>query len=499
MPAAITLGQRYRAILSYSGLVLLLVGLLMLTPLAGLAAYPQEAVHAAAFLVPGLSTILVGMVLWRWLRYSDRVTLTIQEGGVIVLLTWVTVCVVSALPLMATVRLNFTQAVFESVSGWTTTGLSVVDVTAAPKVVLLWRSIMQLAGGAGLAIIMLATLTGPTGVGLSSAEGRSDQLVPHVRQSAKLVLLIYAGYAVVGTVEYRLAGMDWFDALNHSFPAVSTGGFSTQPESIGHWDSVAIEAVSLPLMIMGNLSFVTAWLMLQGKWRAVVRNGEVRLMAILLPVSVLALALLTTRGLYPTLGKQVRVAAFEAVSALTTTGFSTVSYADWNGFGWLVMIALMLVGGGTCSTAGGLKQFRVYYLAMSVGWEIRRAFLPRTAVVEIPVWQGETRRYVSDGWLRQIAAFAALYLITYVIGTAILAAYGYKLADALFEFASALGTVGLSVGVTAPNAPAGVLWTETAGMFLGRLEFFVILTSLGHLGLDAIRVARGAVGGGRGK
>jgi trk system potassium uptake protein TrkH len=136
---------------------------------------------------------------------------------------------------MAIGGLNFTQAVFESTSGWTTTGLSVVDVSVAPRLVLLYRSLMQLAGGAGLAVIMLSALAGPAGTGLSAAEGRADQLVPNVRRSAKLVVTIYSGYVIFGGVALNLAGMGWFDALNHAFAAISTGGFSTRAESIGSW------------------------------------------------------------------------------------------------------------------------------------------------------------------------------------------------------------------------------------------------------------------------
>jgi trk system potassium uptake protein TrkH len=433
----------------------------------------------------------LGLAAWRLLRPKDHVVLSIQEGGVIVLLSWVVVCLFSAWPFMAVTGLSFTQAVFESVSGWTTTGLSVVDVTQASHVILLWRSIMQLAGGAGLAIIMLSAITGPTGPALSVAEGR-EQLVPHVRQSAKLVMMIYSGYIAVGVVALHMAGMDWFDAVNHSFAALSTGGFSTRVESIGYWDSVAVEAVTIPLMILGNLSFITAWLMLRGKFRAVGRNGEIRLMAVMIPLCAILLFLLTAQGLYPTLGKSVRVAIFETVTALTTTGFSTVGYGDWNSFGWVVLIVLMLIGGGTCSTAGGIKQYRVFLLWKSVVWELRRSLLPRTAVTENPGWEAERQVFVNDARLRQIGAFVFLYLLTFAAGSAILAAHGYGLKESLFEYASAVGTVGLSVGVTSPSAPAGVLWAEIVGMLLGRLEFFVIFVSAAKLLRDSSHMIRKA-------
>lgn len=478
MRANVSLKQRYRAIFSYTGLILLLCGFLMLTPLLALLAYPGEWAHSLGFILPAIILIGIGIGMWKSFQQSKPVILTVQEGGVIVLLSWVVVILFSALPFIVIHRLSFTQAVFESVSGWTTTGLSVVDVTRTTHIILLWRSIMQLAGGAGLAIIMLAAIAGPVGPGLSAAEGRSEQLVPHVRESAKLVIAIYSGYVLVGILAYWLAGMAPFDAVNHAFAALSTGGFSTQAESIGHWDSVAIESVTILLMLLGNLNFLTAYLLLHGKLKAVYRNGEVHLMTVLIPVCALSLFLLVCRGIYPSMGKSVRVAIFETITALTTTGFTTTGYGNWNSIGFLVLMVLMLIGGGTCSTAGGIKQYRVYLLFKSLLWEIHRPFLPRTTAVENYIWQGERKDFINDGRIRRVATFVFLYLAVFIVGSGILAAHGYGLRESLFEFASALGTVGLSVGVTTAYSPPLVLWTEILGMFLGRLEFFVIIVSM---------------------
>jgi len=470
--------------LYHTGSILLLGAALMLTPLVALAVWPGERGDIPGFLFPAAGLFVFGALLWLVFRRESDATLTVQDGGVIVLLSWGIICLFCAWPFVAAQKLTFTQGLFESVSGWTTTGLSVIDVTAADHVILLWRSIMQLAGGAGLAIIMLAAIVGPVGPAISLAEGRGEQLVPHVRGSAKLVLLLYSGYAVLGVAAYVLAGMNWFDAVNQAFAAISTGGFSTRPESIGFWNSAAVEAVSLGLMVLGNLNFYTAYLLVRGRFRAVGRNGEVRLMAVLVPLGALVLFFLVCRGLYPTLGKSVRVAVFETVSALTTTGFSTVSYGPWNAVGWYVLIVLMLIGGGTGSTAGGLKQYRVYVLFQSVLWEIRQSLLPRSAVVQNYIWQGESKDFISEQRLRRIGTFTFLYLATFLIGAGIIAANGYGLAESLFEFASALGTVGLSVGVTGPQTPPDVLWVQIVGMFLGRLEFFVVIVSLLRLVRD---------------
>ncbi len=478
------LKTRYAAILSSIGVILFLSSGIMLTPLFVLITNPEESVNILSFCLPAAFLAIPGGILWRLFESKSKTTLTVQEGGIIILISWLTVIFFSAWPFASILGLPFSRVLFEAMSGWTTTGLSVVDVSAAGPMILLWRSVMQLAGGAGLAIIMMSAIVAPAGIGISAAEGRSDQLVPQVRQSARLVLIIYSAYAIVGTLAYSLAGMSLFDAVNHAFAAVSTGGFSTKAESIGYWDSIFIEGITIPLMILGNLSFVTAWLLWRGKFNFVFKNGEVRLQSILIPLSAALVFIVTGKTLYPHIGKAIRVSIFETVSALTTTGFSTVSYSNWDSFGMIILISLMLIGGGTCSTAGGIKQFRVYLLLKSLAWEVKRYFMPKAAVQEHALWEGNRRVFWDDSKLRQVAVFVFLYLATLGLGVMILCSYGYNLNDALFEFASALGTVGLSVGVTTATMPNVVLWAEIFAMFLGRLEFLVVIVSYLKIGKD---------------
>jgi len=453
----------------------------MFAPLIVLVGWPKELAFSYGFIIPGIVLIGFGFMLWQFSRPYAAASLTLQEGGVIVVLSWFSVCLFSALPFILVEKLNFTQALFESISGWTTTGLSVVDVTTTTHMILLWRSIMQLAGGAGLAIIMLAAIAGPIGPGLLAAEGRSEQLVPHVLASAKIVISIYTGYALFGMLAYWLAGMNLFDAISHAFAAVSTGGFSTHVDSIGYWNSPIIEIITIILMILGNLNFLTAYLLLHGRIKAVYRNGEVRLLATLIPFCAALIFFFVCVNVYPTLTKCIRVAIFETVTALTTTGFSTTIYSNWGSIGFLILTVLMLIGGGTCSTAGGIKQYRIYVLFKSLLWEIRRPFQPRTAVIENFIWQGERKDFINDQQIRRIALFIFLYLTTYIVGSGIIAMHGYGLKESLFEFASAIGTVGLSIGITNASSPPLVLWTEILGMFLGRLEFFIIFVGIGKL------------------
>jgi len=482
------LRHRYRIIAGYTGLIGMIVGAIILLPLLLLAVYRQEAYLATAFALPGVALGAGGFVLWRWLVPNTNTGLTFQEGTVVVVLSWATAIVAGATPFMLGAGLDWTQAMFESTSGWTTTGLSVVDVTQAPMIYLFYRSLIQYAGGAGLAIITLSALVGPSGAGVSSAEGRGEQLAPHVRRSAKLVLAIYVGSLAAAMPLLRAAGMDWFDAINHAMAALSTGGFSTRPESIGHWDSPHVEAVVVLLMLMGMLNFLTSYALLRRQVRRAGRNTEMRLAAALIPLFSLILLFGVTLGLYPSLGKSVRVAVFETVTALSTTGFATVDYRPWNGLGWLILILLMMIGGGTGSTAGAIKQYRIYVMLQALVWEVRRALMPGRAVSRPYVWQGERKEYLTDERVRQVGVFVFLYVATYFAGSMVLAWHGYTLPESLFEFASALGTVGLSVGVTLPDAPPAVLWTEMAGMFLGRLEFFTILIGIAKIAADSRRL-----------
>ncbi|MEW9124792.1 MAG: TrkH family potassium uptake protein [Thermotaleaceae bacterium] len=465
---------RYNLIIGYIGTIMVGVGLALLIPLMLLPAFKSEIYQASSFLIPSALTILIGVVLRRWKNVNYEVTLTLQEGGVIVILAWLGTVLVSALPFMLSGQLNFTQAIFESVSGWTTTGLSVVDVAEMSNIFLLWRSTMQFFGGAGIAVVMLSAIIGPHGLGLYNAEGRSDKLLPNVAKSTKLIMMIYSSYVLAGVLLYIAAGMPWFDAINHAIAALSTGGFSTKVNSIGEYHNLKIELITIILMILGTINFAAHFVLLKGQVKRFLKIGEIRFMFFLLSVAIPIVSFLSLSKIFGSLGKSIRVGAFEIISALSTTGFSTVSYSSWDSFAVFFMIILMIIGGGTGSTAGGLKLYRVYLMIKSLGWNIRGYLLPQNSIQQNYVTRAEGKYYVSQQHIIDVSSFTVLYMITYVFGVAVIVLHGYPLQDAMFEFASSLGTVGLSVGITAPNAPVLVLWTQILGMMLGRLEFLVI-------------------------
>lgn len=458
----------------YIGSITLLVSIILLLPLLILPIYKNEIQHMISFLIPAIFSGVLGAFFRRNLKHKNTPSLSTEEAGVIVVVSWFIAILFSAIPFILSNQLNLIQALFESVSGWTTTGLSVVDVTQTPKVFLLWRSTMQFFGGAGFAVIMLSAIIGPSGTELYNAEGRSDRLLPNITKSTKLIMSIYTAYTFSGILLYIIAGMPWFDAIIHSFSALSTGGFSTQSSSIGAYNNLHIELITIILMILGTTNFAAHYVLLKGKFRHFFRIGEVKIMFFLIVFFVPVISFLSLNELYHSMSRSIRVATFEVVSALSTTGYSSVSYSDWSSFTVFCIILLMLIGGGTGSTAGGIKLYRIYVLFKSLIWNIHKFFLPKHLVRENFVYRPEGKYYIKDKHLAEISNFFILYILVYVTGVMVFLFYGYSLQDSLFEFASSLGTVGLSVGATSPVSPAPVLLTQIVGMILGRLEFFVV-------------------------
>lgn len=477
------LAKRYRTLGGYIGILFCLIGLIILIPACLALIIPTEKRMVIGFLLPGFTLVLLGCVLRTFLRPEKDNVLSIAEGAVIVIVAWCVAIIAGAVPFLWA-GVNSTQSFFEATSGWTTTGLSVVDVSSISPMLHLFRSLMQLAGGAGLAILMLSFLGGPSGVALTTAEGRTDQLVPQVRQSARLVLQLYSAYILFGVVALKVAGMDWLDAFNHTFCAVSTGGFSTKADSIGFWNNPEMEFVLIVLMLLGTTNFLTVYSLGHGKLRMVFRNGELRLMAILLPISAAILFWGVSFYGYGKIPDQLRAAVFQTVSALSTTGYATVSLNSLNSLGLMVIIILMLIGGGTGSTAGGIKQHRIYLLFIGLKKEFKETFFPPHIISEEVFWVGNQRRIITEKDSRKVGLYISLYLFSWLTGGLIISSFGHSVADSLFEFASALGTVGLSVGITSAAAPDGLLWIEITGMLLGRLEFFVIFLGIIKIGND---------------
>lgn len=471
------MSKNYEYGLKYIGVMLIFVAGVILLPILILPFYPDEAEYFICFALPAGIAGALGFALSR-IVVPDDFRLTTGNAATVVVGTWILAAFFSALPFIIAGKLNFTQSYFEAMSGWTTTGLSVIDVSAAPNIFLIFRSIIQFFGGVGIVLMVVSALSESFGMTLFASEGHNDKLLPNIAKSARLIMKIYSGYFIAGTLLYAVLGMPIFDAVNHSMAALSTGGFSTETLSIGAYDSFAIELVTVILMMLGATNFFANMILVQGRFREFFRLGETRLALFIIAAIVPVVAFASLLNLYGNLSAAIRISFFNIISALTTTGFSTVSYNDWPDFAYLVMIVLMIIGGGIGSTAGGIKLGRINILVKQIFWSARRKFMPERMVNKPAVYRPEGKTAITNELYLESSNYALTFIFLIIVGTGILTLTGYGLKEAFFEFSSALGTVGLSVGVTGINTPPLALWTMTVGMFLGRLEIFVVFYSI---------------------
>lgn len=457
---------------------MLLIGILVAVPLVIVPFYPQDAVYIVPFMLPSLGSILLGSIACLVRKKEDSTfewRSSMQRSSLTVLFAWGWGVLVGATPFVLSGQLTFVQALFEAVSGWTTTGLSVIDVTVTPHIFLFHRSFMQFCGGLGFVTMMVMLVQDKQSMNLYNAEGHPDKLLPNLKKTAQTICLMYNGFLIIGTAAYVIAGMNLFDAVNHTMCSLSTGGFSTKLNSIGEYNSFPIEIITIIQMLTGTTNFAVLLLLTRRKWRQVIRVSEVRFMFLVLLVTVPIAAFSLMSGLNMGVGEGFRRALFDVSSALSTTGYSSMSYTTWPPLAISMLILTMLIGGGIGSTAGGIKLTRVYLMLRTTIQNIRkRLSSPRS--VESPYYfraQGKTT--IDSALAMDTAGFIATYFCLYIIGTLLLTITAdCSLTEAMFEFASALGTVGLSIGLTSPAAGNATLIVEMFGMILGRLEIFIV-------------------------
>lgn len=475
----------YNLIINYLGIFAFVIGIINLMPLLVLPFFLDELSQAKYFLIPGLSSLLIGVIIIFIYKGKEKNKLERGQDAILVVSIWILAILVSAIPFLLTGNYNFTQAVFESTSGYSTTGLTVVDVENTPKIFLLFRSLLQFVGGVGLVLVLTSAISDKFGMRLYHAEGHSDKLVPNLIKSGRLILSIYIGYIMVGSILLVIFGLTPFDAINHSITAVATGGFSTKSASVGAFNNVGVEITIMVLMLLGGTNFFVHLMLLKGKFKNVIKHIEIKFLGILLLIFIPIVTINLINVYDGNFFHSLRVGSFQFISAVTGTGFQTVdNFQIMPPTFTTVMIIMMVIGAGMGSTAGGMKQYRVALAFKSLFWDIREQFSHEKMIRTHFVNKLGTKTIVTKEEVVQNYSFLMVYLLALFGGTLIFTAFGHSIRDSLFEFSSALGTVGLSVGIIGYNANLVLLWTSIMGMFLGRLEFYVVLIALTKIFVD---------------
>ncbi len=406
-----------------------------------------------------------GALGWLARRASPSRSLSEADALPLTALAYLAFSLLGALPFLPVGP--FLNGWFEAASGITTTGLSVFRPEGLPRSLILFRSLLQWIGGAGIVVISLALLLPPgrTALALYAAEYGGENLAGSVKLTARRVAWVYLSLTGLGFVAYLSAGMGPFDAGVHILSSVSTGGFSPYSDSIGHYSSPAVEGVVALFMLAGAISFPLFWLLRPGKARALVRERQ---------LLALGAVSLLVGGIVAGAVGSFGTGLFQGISAVTTTGFASVPTPGLSAAARWGLILGMVIGGCGGSTAGGIKLFRLLGLLALGRWLLARARLPREAEVPLRCW-GET--YAHEEALR-LAGYVLLYLGMLALAVTALVYWGYPLGDALFEATSAQGTVGLSVGIANPTAPIGVKLILILLMWMGRLEILPVILLL---------------------
>lgn len=476
--------MRARIILFVMGVLVVCLGLAMLLPLA-VSLYYQDGVSLSLGLSVGC-TVGIGFLCTLGARNEGVSTLSHREGLAIVGLCWLAAALVGGLPYMFGIDLSFTDALFETASGFTTTGASILtDIEAVPKGILLWRSLTHWLGGMGIILLSLAILPlfGMGGMQLYKAEvpGPSpDKLTPRLQDTAMLLWKVYGLLTIVQITLLMLAGMDAFDAVNHTFATVATGGFSTKNNSIAAFPSPYIQWIIIVFMFLAGINFALHYRMLRGDYKVYRMDRECVLYATLLLIGGLTITgVLVWRDVMPfdslsAAENTLRAAFFQAVSVCTTTGFVSEDFALWPSTALCVLLFLMFLGGCAGSTSGGMKVMRIRVIYESINQEVYRLVHPHS-VRHLKMGGRPLAPAVVTG----VIAFILLYLCILFAATFILTAFNLDLTTAFTASLTCLSNVGPGLGAVGPvenfsHLPNAVKWVLTLCMLIGRLEIYAI-------------------------
>lgn len=442
--------------------------------------------HQIALWVCGVATLLVGLVVWR--NTTTPAEVQILDVFVTVAVAWIGLTAAGAVPYLVTETLTSPdRALFESISGFTTTGATVLrPISDASQGVLFYRAMTQWIGGMGVIVLVIAVLptVGSGGMSLMQAEAPGpvgERLTPRVRETARNLWMVYLGLSAAVCAAYMTAGMSLFDGVTHSFATVSTGGFSPHNASLAHFDSAAVEWIAAVSMLLAGGSFTLYYRALRGKPGALWQSTEVRAYLALVLVTT---ALLATFAEAPTsTGRHVRDSFFTVTSVVSTTGFATADFGLWSSGAQAVIFFLLPIGAMAGSTAGGVKIVRVLAVA---SWAHRAALRHLHPKLVRPVRVGS--QTVPEEVASRIVGFMVLALAVFGGGAMLIALTGADLVTSFSAAATSFGNVGPGLGAVGPSSdflelPALARGVAMAQMLLGRLEIYPLLLALAPITL----------------
>ena len=461
------------------GILLIVLGASMLAPYV-LQVVLDEGSHS--FISASFVTIFIG-ILFILANLEKEFKLNLRQTFLFSSLAWVTVAVFGSLPfLLSTQNFSFSEAFFESMSGITTTGATIIsDLDNSPKSILLWRAIMQWLGGIGIVVmaITILPLLKVGGMQLFKMEGpdSTEKILPRTIEVATIIISTYIILTLMCGFFYWIFGMTIFDSVSHAMTTIATGGFSTHNDSIGFFKSSNIEMVASIFIILGSIPFISYLKFTQGNKKVFFQDVQIRGLIYLLLISIIIMFLyLLLINDESSLFDKIRISSFNVISILSGTGYVTDDFGLWGKFSLIFFLALMFIGGCAGSTACGIKIFRLQMLLIFLKNQIKKIISPNSVIIT-----KYNNQKISDNFINSVIIFIFTFLFIFLIIAMLLSISGLDFITSISGAASSISNVGPGLGdIIGPNGnykdiPDTSKWILSAGMLLGRLELFAVL------------------------
>ena len=468
----------YKTVFYTLGTLQIVLGVFMLIPVIIQLVYQEL---DSGFVSASIITIVFG-VLFFLSNLDHNKSIDLPQAFILTALSWLSISLFGSLPfIFSDLSLNFTDAFFESMSGITTTGSTIItDLDNAPKGILLWRAILQWLGGIGI-ILMAITLMPIMNIGgmqlfKISSNDNAEKILPKSKEISLRLIIIYSSLTLACAILYKLFGMSYFDSLTHSMTTIATGGFSNYNESIGYFDSALIEINAVIFIILGSIPFIAYIKYLNGDRKIFYKDAQINFFLKTIIISIVIIFIFLLFKNYNSETFLLRHVAFNVVSILTGTGYVTANYSDWGGFPLIFFLVLMFIGGCAGSTACGLKIFRIHILYKFFVMQLKKYIYPRGVFV---LKYGDN--LLNEKFISSIISFVFLYIIIFFLITMLLSISGLDFITSISGAATSISNVGPGLGgMIGPNGNFSLLpdfskWILTVGMILGRLELFAII------------------------
>ena len=470
--------SNYKTVFFTLGVLQIILGLSMLIPILTQIIYSEI---DSSFIGASIISIIFG-VLFFLSNLNHNKQLNLQQAFLLTALSWLSIAIFGSLPfIFSSLELSVTDSFFESMSGITTTGSTIIsNLEVAPRSILLWRAMLQWLGGIGI-IVMAITLMPIMNVGgmqlfKISSNDSSEKLLPKSKEIALRLIYVYFALTTLCAVTYKVFGMSTFDSITHSMTTIATGGFSNYNESIGYFNSLSIEISAMIFIILGSLPFIAYIKFLNGNKKIFFSDVQIKSFIKIIIFSIILLFVYSSFQNKDFSQINIRVIFFNVISILTGTGYVTGKFDGWGNFPLIFFLTLMFIGGCAGSTTCGIKIFRIQILYLFILTQLKKIIYPKG--IFLIKYDKNT---VDDKFMASIISFVFLYLVIFFLITAFLSLSGLDFVTSISGAATSISNVGPGLGSTIgpngnfANLPAVSKWILSLGMILGRLELFAIL------------------------